>query len=400
MFISNLAKNYKNRNENYWMNRSFKNFSDRLKSPMLSCRKTQNRTTYSEYKRIKRRSFYSFNKSQKYSKQVILIENYKDTNISNLLMKNKSNFDTLNIFDDDYNEQIYKDKLNTRFLNLNNLLEIIAQIYKIRNSRIEKQKQGVYNKATLEQDFYTYLKSKYGLKNLIIEWNINILSSVQSYVKLNSEVYLFSLILRNELDEDSIDILKKIKKTMNNILNLIYDYDINMVESIRKNKEFMREIEWRTISNCLYIDDNNLKEKFENIVSNFIDKLVKGQDLIAKTGKNILFGDFLNILIGFNIKLRKKYLHNLFLLFRKEDKKRTGIIDLEGFKNIIKNCGIINDEQKLEEVVNDLTEIADKEGSGQITFNDTVQCLDNLDLIMDEGKIKFLDKLSKLNFEE
>ena len=69
MFINNLAKNYKNRNENYWMNQSFKNFSDRKKSPMLSCRKTQNRTTYSEYKRIKRRSFYSFNKSQKYSKQ-------------------------------------------------------------------------------------------------------------------------------------------------------------------------------------------------------------------------------------------------------------------------------------------------------------------------------------------
>lgn len=69
MFINNLAKNYKNRNENYWMNRSFNKFSDRKKSPMLSCRKTQNRTTYSEYKRNKRRSFYSFNKSQKYSKQ-------------------------------------------------------------------------------------------------------------------------------------------------------------------------------------------------------------------------------------------------------------------------------------------------------------------------------------------
>ena len=28
------------------------------------------------------------------------------------------------------------------------------------------------------------------------------------------------------------------------------------------------------------------------------------------------------------------------------------------------------------------------------------QCLDNLDLIMDEGKVKFLDKLSKMSFKE
>ena len=80
-------------------------------------------------------------------------------------------------------------------INLNNLLEIINQIYKIRYNRIEKQQQGVYNKGTLEQDLYNYLKSKYGLKKLIIEWSINILSSIRTYYKINCEVYLFALIL-------------------------------------------------------------------------------------------------------------------------------------------------------------------------------------------------------------
>ena len=108
----------------------------------------------------------------------------------------------------------------------------------------------------------------------------------------------------------------------------------------------------------------------------------------------------MNILISFNLKLRKKYLHNLFLLFVNEDKKRTGIINYKKFKNIIKNCGIIDDKQKVEEFSNELIEIADKEGSGQITFSDTVQCLDNLDLVLNERKIKFLDKLSKMNFNE
>ena len=402
MFISRMNGNNPNKNNNEfnWMNRSYNKILERKKSPIDSNTKSQNRTIFSESKRTPRRSIYSNNKIKKYSKQVILIENYNDPNITNLLIKNKSDIDTLNIFDDESNEQISKDKLNIRIINLNNLLEIINQIYKIRNSRIEKQKQGVYNKSTLEQDLYTYLKSKYGLKSLIIEWNINILSSIQSYIKLNSEVYLFASILKNELDEDSIEILNKIKKTLNNILNLIYDYDVNMVERVKQNKEFLRENEWKIISKCLYSDDNNLRVKFVNKVSNFIDNLIKGQDLVAKTGKKILFSDFLNILIRFNLRLRKKYLHNLFLLFSQQDPKRRGIINLEGFKNIIKNCRIIDDEQKAEEIANDLIEIADKEGSGQITFNDTVQCLDNLDLIMDEGKIKFLDKLSKMNLVE
>ena len=400
IFLSNLVQQNNKSKVSVWKNRSFNKYTDRERSPVTSSRKIQNRSTYSEYNRNTKRSIYSNNKIKKYSKQVNLIENYNDPNITCLLMKNKSTIDTLNIFDDGYNDQIYKDKLNIRNINLNNLLEIINQIYKIRHSRIEKQKQGVYNKSTLEQDLYTYLKSKYGLKKLIVEWNLNILSSIQTYIKLNGEVYLFALILRNELDEDSIEILNIIKKTVSNILNLIYDYEIKYIESIKQNKEFIKEFEWKTISKCLYSDDELLRNKFVNKINKFIDKMVKGQNLTEKTGKKILFSDYMNILIIFNLKLRKKYLHNLFLLFSQQDKNRTGIINLEGFKNIIKNCGIFNDEKKREEVTNDLIEIADEEGSGQITFNDTVQCLDNMDLILNDGKVKFLDKLSSLNFEE
>ena len=400
MFLSNLTKINKNTNENLWVNRSFNTIKANKKSTKYSDRKSQSPTTYTENKRNQVGTFISKKNVKKYTKQINLIENINDPKITKLLIKSKSNFDNLNIFDDDYNEQIYKDKLNIKIINLNILLEIINQIYKIRNSRIEKQKQGVYNKGTLEQDLYTYLKSKYGLKKLIIEWSINILSSIQSYVKINAEVYLFSLILKNELDEDAIEFLIKLKKTVNSILNLIYDYDFDLIEKIKQNKEFLRENEWKTISKCLYCDDTKLKEKFINKVSNFIDKLVKGKDLIIQTGKNILFDDYMNILISFNLKLRKKYLHNLFLLFVKEDKKRTGIINYQNFKNIIKNSGIFDDKQKIEEFSNELIEIADKEGSGQITFSDIVQCLDNLDLILDEGKVKFLDKLSEMSFQE
>ena len=98
------------------------------------------------------------------------------------------------------------------------------------------------------------------------------------------------------------------------------------------------------------------------------------------------------------MKLRKMYLHNLYVLFSKEDTKNIGIINTDNFKQIIINSGIIKDEQKLEDVIEKLIEVVDMERTGQITFSDSVQCLDKLDLITEEGKVKFLDKLSNMNF--
>ena len=368
--------------------------NEKYKSPKSSFKRAKNKMAYSEAKSEK----YNVNKINKFKKQDDLIEFYDEKNLYNLLAKTRSEFNTLNIFDDQNNDVIIKGKMNTRILNLNNLLDIINQTYKIRYNRIEKEKGGFYNKGTIEQDLYAYLKSKYGLKNLIIEWNMNILSSIQAYYKINGEVFLFALLLKNELDEESIEILNKIKSTVNNILNIVYDYNINKIGNIKQNKEFINENEWKAISACLYSDDDFLKEKFINEVSKYIYSLIKRKDLIEKTGQKILFEDFINLLIIFNMKLRKMYLHNLYVLFSKEDTKNIGIINTDNFKQIIINSGIIKDEQKLEDVIEKLIEVVDVEGTGQITFSDSVQCLDKLDLITEEGKVKFLDKLSNMNF--
>ena len=376
--------------------KDIKEQKEKHKSPKNTIKEKRNKIIYHEAKTEQCNNI-NIN-TNKIMKQDELYGFYDDKNLVNLLLKSKSEFNALNIFDDQNNDIIIKEKINTRILNLNNLLEIINQTYKIRNSRIEKQKEGFYNKVTLEQDLYTYLKSKYGLKKLIIEWNMNIISSIQAYYKINGEVFLFALLLKNELDEESIEILNKIKRTVNNILNIIYDYNINKISKIKQNKEFINENEWKAISTCLYSDDDFLKEKFINEVEQYINNIIKRKDLIEKTGQKILYEDFINLLIIFNMKLRKMYLHNLFNLFTKEDKKKIGIINIDNFKQIIRNSGIIKDEQKLEDVIEKLVEIIDIEGSGQITFSDCVQCLDKLDLITEEGKIKFLDKLSNINF--
>ena len=378
--------------------KDIKEQKEKHKSPKNTIKEKRNKIIYHEPKTEQCNNINININTNKIMKQDELYGFYDDKNLVNLLLKSKSEFNALNIFDDQNNDIIIKEKINTRILNLNNLLEIINQTYKIRNNRIEKQKEGFYNKGTLEQDLYTYLKSKYGLKKLIIEWNMNIISSIQAFYKINGEVFLFALLLKNELDEESIEILNKIKRTVNNILNIIYDYNINKISKIKQNKEFINENEWKAISTCLYSDDDFLKEKFINEVTQYINNIIKRKDLIEKTGQKILYEDFINLLIIFNMKLRKMYLHNLFNLFTKEDKKKIGIINIDNFKQIIRNSGIIKDEQKLEDVIEKLVEIIDIEGSGQITFSDCVQCLDKLDLITEEGKIKFLDKLSNINF--
>jgi len=387
-----LSKKNKTENKKYF-NRSFnKKSAEKFKYSYSSFENLNKRLTFSERKSI----FESrFNKESRILKKKIDFSYFnEESNILNLFMKSKSDFNTSNIFNDKIKYIILKEKMNPRIINLKNLIDIINQIYKIRYNRIEKRNQGFNNKSTLEQDFYAYLKSRYGLKNLIIEWSINILSSIQAYYEISGEVYLFALILKNELNEGSIEILNRIKTTMNNILNVIYNYNASKIKNIKQNKEFINENEWKAISNFLYNGDENMINEFIKEVSNFINKLMKDNNIIEKIDKKILFEDLMNILILYNMKLRKKYLHNLFDLFSKEDIKRTGIIKIENFKQLMKNSGIIKDEKKLEEVTEKLIEITDLEGSGQITFNDVVECLEILNLITEKGKIKFLDKLS------
>jgi Ca2+-binding EF-hand superfamily protein len=329
--------------------------------------------------------------------------------INNLLLqieKKVENVGVTQIFDG-LKDQIYYNYNNIHTINLKNLLEIINQVYRLRANRIKRQMLGTSTnstKGTLETDLMTFLKSKYGLKKLIVEWNINILSSIKAFSKINGEVCLFGLILRNELDEGSIDILFKIKETVDNILRPLYKYDNEVIINIKNNKEFMKESEWQIISKILYNNDNNLRQRFQNKIYNFIKKFINNDKILDKNGKKILFGDFLNQLIMFNLRLRKRYLKNLVTFFKKQDKDRYGIINHDEFKLMMENIGII-EKDNFKEITDYLIESADKEGSGQISFNDVVVCFDNfyIDYQNDdknEEKIKLLDKINNLNLKQ
>ena len=332
-----------------------------------------------------------------------LLKNCQDNPTINsilLQIENNTNFEISNLFDG-LKDIVNYDYNNIHIINLKNLLDIINQVYKLRSNRVKKQIMGSTTKGTLETDLMDFLKSRYGLKKLIIEWYINILSSIKAYSKIYGEVCLFGLILRNELDEGSIDILFKIKETIDSILTPLYQYDIDIINNIKNNKEFMNENEWLIIAEILYNNDNNLRQRFQNKIYGFIRKFIKNEKILEKSGKKILFGDFLNQLIMFNLRLRKKYLNNLVQFFKKQDKNRYGVINYDEFKLMMEDIGVI-EKDKFKEVTDCLIESADKEGIGQITFNDIVICfdnfyLDNLNNNKNDDKIKLLDQINNLN---
>ena len=343
------------------------------------------------------------NNNNNYIYKYNMLKNCLDNSTINSFLNQmeQQNFGIYNNFDN-LKELINIDINSIRVLNIKNILDIISQVYRQRNIRLQKKLQGAYYiKGTLETDLISYLKSKYGLKKMIIEWFLTILSSIKAYSKINGEICLFGLILRNELDEGSIDILQKIKETVGNILNHLYKYNNTIVEKIKNNKEYMKENEWIFICQVLYCNDINLREKFENKIYEFIKKMIKSDKILEKIGKKILFCDFLNLLIMFNLRQRKKYLKNLVNIFQNYDKEKFGVINYEEFKLMIKELGYF-DKSKINDIINHLVEKCDKETTGQITFNEVVECfdnyyLDNLDKNKTQDKIKLLDKISNLN---
>ena len=378
---NNNATNKKRIKNSKYMNKTISSISD------------TNITTINNNNNNNNNYFYKYN----------MLKNCLDNSTINSFLNQieQQNFGIYNNFDN-LKELINIDINSIRVLNIKNILDIISQVYRQRNIRLQKKLQGTYYiKGTLETDLISYLKSKYGLKKMIIEWFLTILSSIKAYSKINGEICLFGLILRNELDEGSIDILQKIKETVGNILNHLYKYNNTIVEKIKNNKEYMKENEWIFICQVLYCNDINLREKFENKIYEFIKKMIKSDKILEKIGKKILFCDFLNLLIMFNLRQRKKYLKNLVNIFQNYDKKKFGVINYEEFKLMIKELGYF-DKSKINDIINHLVEKCDKETTGQITFNEVVECfdnyyLDNLDKNKTQDKIKLLDKISNLN---
>ena len=66
----------------------------------------------------------------------------------------------------------------------------------------------------------TYLNYKYGLKNSIIEWAVSIINGIKTFSGEDSKVFLFGKILKNEIEEDFRFTYERLKKTVEDLLQV------------------------------------------------------------------------------------------------------------------------------------------------------------------------------------
>ena len=293
--------------------------------------------------------------------------------------------------------------LSKRDYSLRQLLETINDIY---NSKLENDKKLTQNhqqKLTMEQFLYYYLNNKYGLKNLVIEYASGIIQGIKDFSKKNSEVLLFGKILRNELEEQEILIISKLKETINDFLIYYYQNkyqyksknEVNILVQKCKNG-ILVEDQWKNIVGYLFSDNENDLINLINRIQKYIDKQNTTIESNKKYGNSISYNKFIQLVIDYQIKLRNLYLKNFNHIFKILDTDHNGIIYDYEFVKLVEMANVYSTREEIEIKTQMMLKELDKYGNKNIIYNDIIELWSKemtIDQITGE-KLTLLDKLS------
>ena len=293
--------------------------------------------------------------------------------------------------------------ISKRDYSLRQLLETINDIY---NSKLEYDKKLTQNhqqKLTMEQFLYHYLNNKYGLKNLVIEYASGIIQGIKDFSKKNSEVLLFAKILRNELEEQEILIISKLKETIHDFL--IYYYQ-NKYQYKSKNEldvlvqkcknGILVEDQWKNIVGYLFSENENDLVNLIQRIQKYIDRQNSTIESNKKYGNSISYQKFIQLVIDYQIKLRSIYLKNFNHIFKMIDTDHNGIIFDYEFVKLVEMANVYSTREEIEIKTQMMLKELDKYGNKNITYNDIIE-LWSKEMTVDQitgEKLSLLDKLS------
>ena len=293
--------------------------------------------------------------------------------------------------------------ISKRDISIRQLLETINDIY---NSKLESDKKLTQNKQqklTMEQFLYHYLNNKYGLKNLVIEYASGIIQGIRDFSKKNSEVMLFGKILRNEIEEQEILIIAKLKETIHEFLTYYYQSKFqykskNEIDNLVKKCKIglLNEEQWKNIVAFLFSDNendlNNLMEKIQK----HIDKQNNTIENNQKYGNSISYQKFIQLVIDYQIKIRSIYLKKFNSIFKIVDNDHDGIITDYEFVKLVEMANVYSSKEELEMKTQMMLKELDKYSNRTIIYNDIIN-LWNKEMTVDDmtgEKLSLLDKLS------
>ena len=122
------------------------------------------------------------------------------------------------------------------------------------------------------------------------------------------------------------------------------------------------------------VNNNILNSSYMNTIGNFSNKLSREEKynmLLFSEDKNILYSDFIKIVLDNHIRLRDKQLKTFVELFRSIDTNRDGIINEEEFTQLVMKMKIFK-EDEVETKIFEFLEKFDPFDTQKFTFSDCV----------------------------
>ena len=352
-----------------------------------------------------------------------IMKNNNDKNYLNKTNNNNtinSRINLPNMPKSSFNKQIIvsKKKLSREQLN-----EIIQNIYK---SKIAYDQNCIdLNKPleTMEQHMYQYLNNKYGLKNLTIEYASAIISGIKDYSKKDMNIKLFGMLLKNEIEENTLAIVEKIKQVVEETLEYFITQknpymstgDVLLIcDKIKKG--MVDEDVWNSFIDTLFLNDKENGNKVKEKIYEFIDRIMKKS--LEKLGNNLKFEmtreeedffkemqnypkkiryeDLINILIDYHIKVRKNYLKNMREIFMDNDDNKDGVLTKKEFIKYINDLKIFHEETIEENIDYLLRKIPQCEKYDFFSFSEVVGLFDQEQILKENNeKCSILDFLAK-----
>ena len=352
-----------------------------------------------------------------------LMKNNNDKNNNN----KGNNFNTINsrinlpnMPKNCFNKQIIvsKKKLTREQLN-----EIIQNIYK---SKIAYDQNCIdLNKPleTMEQHMYQYLNNKYGLKNLTIEYASAIISGIKEYSKKDMNIKVFGMLLKNEIEENTLTIVEKIKQVVQETLEYFISQknpymaggDVQkLCEKIKGG--MVDEDVWNSFIDTLFLNDKENGKKVKDKIYEFIDRIMaKSLDKIGNNlkfemtreeedffnemknyPKKIRYEDLINILIDYHIRVRKNYLKNMREIFMNNDENKDGVLTKKEFIKYINDLKIFHEETLEENIDYLLRKMPQCEKYDFFSFSEIVDSFEQEQILKENNeKCSILDFLAK-----
>ena len=339
------------------------------------------------------------------------------TNLNNTL-NNRINLPNVSL--NSLNQQII---ISKRKLTKDQINDFIQNIYK--SKALYDQNCVELNKPleTMEQHMYQYLNQKFGLKSLTIEYASAIINGIKEFSKKDMNIKLFGMLLKNEVEENTLTIVEKIKQVVQETL----EYFISQKNQYKSTKEISKIAEkmkkglldediWNAIVNTLFLNDQENGIKVKEKIYEFSNKVMKksmdeiGQKLnfemtreekdfyddFKNYQKKIRYEDLLNILIDYHIKVRKNYLKNMRTLFMKNDSNKDGVLTKKEFIQYITELKIFHEETLEENIDYLLRKMPQCEKYNFFSFSEVVDLFDQEQILKENNeRSSILDFLAK-----